>query len=156
MTDVPATVRYLVDDVTISVAFYVNLLGFTLENNAAPTLASVRKGMLNLVLVGPAATGARPAADGTRQTPGGWNRILLPVADLPAEVERLRKADVARQRAVDDGQREVDRLKADRERLQSEREQLKTEADRLKAERERLRTDLERLRSIDIREAPRR
>jgi catechol 2,3-dioxygenase-like lactoylglutathione lyase family enzyme len=28
--------------------------------------------------------------DGTLQTPGGWNRIMLEVADLPATVDALR------------------------------------------------------------------
>ncbi len=29
-------------------------------------------------------------ADGTKPVPGGWNRILLSVKELAAEVERLR------------------------------------------------------------------
>ena len=32
--------------------------------------------------------------DGERPKPGGWNRIHLVVDDLPAEVARLRAADV--------------------------------------------------------------
>jgi glyoxylase I family protein len=30
--------------------------------------------------------------DGHRQEPGGWNRIVLRVADLPAHIESLKKA----------------------------------------------------------------
>ncbi len=33
--------------------------------------------------------------DGRRQEPGGWNRVHLEVADLPAEVARLRAAGVS-------------------------------------------------------------
>ena len=32
--------------------------------------------------------------DGMRPVPGGWNRILLPVKDLAAEVARLRSEGV--------------------------------------------------------------
>jgi catechol 2,3-dioxygenase-like lactoylglutathione lyase family enzyme len=102
-TPSPVVVRYLVNDVAASVSFYTNHLGFTVENNGAPVLASVRKGLLNLVLVGPTATGAKPAADGTKQVPGGWNRILLPVADLEAETERLKKAGVIFRTDIQEG-----------------------------------------------------
>ncbi|WP_199236645.1 VOC family protein [Ramlibacter sp. WS9] len=30
--------------------------------------------------------------DGTSQEPGGWNRVVLRVADLPTHIETLRKA----------------------------------------------------------------
>jgi catechol 2,3-dioxygenase-like lactoylglutathione lyase family enzyme len=30
--------------------------------------------------------------DGTETAPGGWNRIQIPVDDLPREVEKLRAA----------------------------------------------------------------
>jgi glyoxylase I family protein len=30
--------------------------------------------------------------DGQRQEPGGWNRVVLRVADLPAHIESLTKA----------------------------------------------------------------
>jgi predicted enzyme related to lactoylglutathione lyase len=33
--------------------------------------------------------------DGQQQTPGGWNRIVLYVDDLEAQVDRLRGASVA-------------------------------------------------------------
>jgi glyoxylase I family protein len=31
-------------------------------------------------------------ADGHRQEPGGWNRVVLRVADLPAHIDSLKKA----------------------------------------------------------------
>jgi glyoxylase I family protein len=30
--------------------------------------------------------------DGHTQEPGGWNRVILQVPDLPAEIERLQQA----------------------------------------------------------------
>lgn len=39
-------------------------------------------------------SGKRPLADNRHQVPGGWNRIHLQVADLEAEVSRLRAAEV--------------------------------------------------------------
>jgi glyoxylase I family protein len=32
--------------------------------------------------------------DGRQQEPGGWNRIVLQVKDLPAQIARLKKEDV--------------------------------------------------------------
>ena len=53
------------------------------------------RGDLRLVLVAPVPAdhpggGSRPMPDGTRQRPGGWNRFMLEVPDLPAAVEELR------------------------------------------------------------------
>ena len=41
---------------------------------------------------GAQSSGAQPMQDGRVPVPGGWNRILLTVPDLDAEVERLRDA----------------------------------------------------------------
>ena len=30
--------------------------------------------------------------DGRHQEPGGWNRVVLQVADLPGKIEQMRKA----------------------------------------------------------------
>jgi catechol 2,3-dioxygenase-like lactoylglutathione lyase family enzyme len=86
------SVRYIVDDVAAAVAFYSVHLGFTLEQDAAPAFASVTRDGLRLLLSGPGSSGARPMPDGRRPVAGGWNRILLIVSDLGAEVERLRAA----------------------------------------------------------------
>jgi catechol 2,3-dioxygenase-like lactoylglutathione lyase family enzyme len=86
------SVRYIVDDVAAAVAFYSAHLGFTLEQDAAPAFASVTRYGLRLLLSGPGSSGARPMPDGRRPVAGGWNRILLIVSDLGAEVERLRAA----------------------------------------------------------------
>jgi len=76
------------------VTFYTTLLGFTLEHDAAPAFASVSRDGVRLLLSGEGSSGKRPLADGRRQVPGGWNRIHLQVADLEAEVARLRAAGV--------------------------------------------------------------
>ncbi len=87
-------VRYMVDDVDAAVAFYTSHLGFTLLSNLAPAFADVTRGDLHLLLSGPTSSAGRPMPDGRRPASGGWNRILLIVNDLAAEVERLRAAGV--------------------------------------------------------------
>jgi catechol 2,3-dioxygenase-like lactoylglutathione lyase family enzyme len=85
-------VRYMVDDVDSAVDFYTKHLGFTLRMSAAPAFADVVRGNLRLLLSGPKSSAGRPMPDGTKPTPGGWNRIHLIVDDIAAEVERLRAA----------------------------------------------------------------
>jgi glyoxylase I family protein len=85
-------VRYQVKDVARSVAFYETHLGFALEHQQLPAFASVSLGDANLLLSGPQASGSRPMPDGRQQQPGGWNRVVLQVHDLPAFIETLRKA----------------------------------------------------------------
>jgi glyoxylase I family protein len=87
-------VRYQVHDVKRAAAFYVEHLGFKLEHQQLPAFATVSLGSLKLLLSGPGASGSRPMPDGRRQEPGGWNRVVLRVADLPARIEALRKAGV--------------------------------------------------------------
>ena len=38
------------------------------------------------------ASGSRPMPDGRQQEPGGWNRVLLQVQDLPARIADLKEA----------------------------------------------------------------
>lgn len=85
-------VRYQVTDVEAAVAFYTGHLGFELVHQQLPAFASVSLGELPLLLSGPGASGSRPLPGGQRQQPGGWNRIVLRVADLPMCIERLKKA----------------------------------------------------------------
>jgi catechol 2,3-dioxygenase-like lactoylglutathione lyase family enzyme len=88
-------VRYMVDDVQAAIDFYTTHLGFTLNSAALPAFADITRGNLRLLLSGPASSAGRKMPDGRRPAPGGWNRIHLLVADLPAEVERLRGAGLA-------------------------------------------------------------
>jgi len=92
MSEVSA--RYMIDDVPAAVEFYTTLLGFTLELDAAPAFAALSRGGVRLLLSGDGSSGKRPLADGRRQEPGGWNRILLQVGDLQSELDRLRSAGV--------------------------------------------------------------
>ena len=85
-------VRYQVRDVARSVAFYTTYLGFTLEHQQLPAFASVSFGDAQILLSGPEASGSRPMPDGQRQEPGGWNRIVLQVTDLPTFIESLTTA----------------------------------------------------------------
>lgn len=85
-------VRYMVDDVDASIAFYANQLGFEVMTTASPAFADVKRGNLRLLLAGPKSSAGRPMPDGTRPVPGGWNRIHFIVDDLDTEVARLRDA----------------------------------------------------------------
>jgi catechol 2,3-dioxygenase-like lactoylglutathione lyase family enzyme len=85
-------VRYMVDDVEESIAYYTKLLGFELLTSSAPAFADVRRGNLRLLLSGPKSSAGRAMPDGAKPVPGGWNRIHFLVDDLDAEVERLRTA----------------------------------------------------------------
>jgi catechol 2,3-dioxygenase-like lactoylglutathione lyase family enzyme len=86
-----AIFRYMVSDVDQSVAFYTANLGFTLQQQFGPAMAILTTQGLTLWLAGPAASAARPMPDGRRPEPGGWNRIVLEVADLPSMVATLRQ-----------------------------------------------------------------
>jgi len=90
--DAMINVRYLVDDVEESIAFYTKLLGFEVLTNSAPAFADVMRGNLRLLLSGPMSSAGRPMSDGTKPGPGGWNRIHFIVPDLESEVARLRDA----------------------------------------------------------------
>ena len=85
-------VRYQVKDVARSVAFYTTHLGFMLEHQQLPAFASISLGNAQILLSGPQASGSRPMPDGRRQEPGGWNRVVLRVDDLPAFIDTLKKA----------------------------------------------------------------
>ena len=90
--DETINVRYMVDDVEESIAFYTKQLGFELLTSASPAFADVKRGNLRLLLSGPRSSAGRAMPDGTTPGPGGWNRIHFIVDDLNAEVERLRDA----------------------------------------------------------------
>ena len=83
-------VRYMVSDVSKSLAFYTTHLGFTVESDFAPAFGSVQRGNLRLLLAGPQSSAGRPMPDGAVPGPGGWNRIHLIFDDLAGEVARLK------------------------------------------------------------------
>jgi glyoxylase I family protein len=86
--------RYQVKEVQRSIVFYTKMLGFNLDHQNLPAFGQVSIRNLKLILSGPGASGSRPMPDGRQQEPGGWNRIVLQVRDLPARIAELRKEGV--------------------------------------------------------------
>jgi glyoxylase I family protein len=82
-------VRYQVQDVQRSIDFYTQTLGFKLDRQHLPAFGQVSLGTLKLILSGPGASGSRPMPGGEPQQPGGWNRVILEVKDLPARIGEL-------------------------------------------------------------------
>ena len=95
-------VRYQVKDVGQSVEFYTKHLGFKVEI-AAPAFAAVANGNLILWLSGPKSSGSRALPDGRKQEPGGWNRIVLEVDDLPSRVAELKKTGLRFRNEIEKG-----------------------------------------------------
>ena len=89
-----ATVRYLVDDVEAATRFYTERLGFEIAERWGGALTIVARGDLRLLLSGPQTSAARPMPDGSKPAPGGWNRLVIEVEDLPALMATLRAAGV--------------------------------------------------------------
>ena len=96
-------VRYQVADVTRSVDFYTRRLGFRLEHQQPPAFANVSLGPLHLLLSGPGASGSRKMPDGRGQEPGGWNRIVLRVTDLPARLRALEADGIRARNRIEEG-----------------------------------------------------
>ncbi|HLP75180.1 MAG TPA: VOC family protein [Bacteroidales bacterium] len=87
-----AHIRYIVNDVEEAVGFYTSQLGFNLKMHTEGSFAMLSLGDVRLVLSVPdsASAGARSMPDGTRQSPGGWNRFAIEVTDIGKAVEKLR------------------------------------------------------------------
>jgi|SRR5581483_2311707 len=92
----PVRVRYIVDDVPTSVAFYTARLGFNLDGQAGPYFAALSRGGVQLLLSPVSGPGgaSQPMPDGRKPAPGGWNRLVLYTSDLQGDVARLRKDGV--------------------------------------------------------------
>lgn len=84
-------VRYQVKDVSRSINFYTQQLGFKLDHQNLPAFGQVSTRNLKLILSGPGASGSRQMPNGRQQEPGGWNRVILEVDDLPTRIEELQK-----------------------------------------------------------------
>ena len=98
-----ATVRYLVNDVASVVTFYTQRLGFSLEEHMGSAFAIVTKGDLSLWLSGPQSSAARPMPDGRRPEPGGWNRLVIEVENLPGMIERMKQEGFRFRNEIDIG-----------------------------------------------------
>lgn len=86
-----AAVRYQVRDVDRSVRFYTEHLSFTLDRQAGP-VALISNNGFQVWLSGPGASGSRPLPDGRTQEPGGSNRLVLQVDDLPSVITAMKNA----------------------------------------------------------------
>lgn len=89
--------RYMVNDVSEAIEFYTENLGFEVKQKNLPYFAWLTFGDTGLILSTPFGPGgaAKPMNDGRVPEPGGgWNRIIIDVDDLPAEIERLRAKNV--------------------------------------------------------------
>jgi catechol 2,3-dioxygenase-like lactoylglutathione lyase family enzyme len=93
-----ASVRYIVADVSESVAFYRDRLQFAVEMHPGPGFAALSYRDLRLLLNAPGAGGAGTAG-GTPQ-PGGWNRIQIETDNLDAMTASLRHAGASFRGAV--------------------------------------------------------
>jgi catechol 2,3-dioxygenase-like lactoylglutathione lyase family enzyme len=89
-----ARIRYMVDDIAAAVSFYTEHFGFRVKQGPTPNFALLSRGSLELVLSTPFGPGgaAKPMLNGEKAKPGGWNRIIINVADLAAEIAKLREA----------------------------------------------------------------
>jgi len=96
-------VRYQVKDISRSIDFYTRQLGFKLDRKHPPAFAQVSAGNLKLILSGPGASGSRVMPDGRAQEPGGWNRVILHVENLPARIEALKKAGLRFRNEMESG-----------------------------------------------------
>jgi glyoxylase I family protein len=89
-------VRYIVNDVPASVAFYTKL-GFKLDAQSGPYFAALSRSGVQLLLsptTGPGGA-SQPMPNGDKPAPGGgWARMVLDTPDLKADVDRLRKEGV--------------------------------------------------------------
>jgi glyoxylase I family protein len=96
-------VRYQVKDVARSTAFYTHHLGFALKHQQLPAFANVALGDAQILLSGPGASGSRSMPDGQQQEPGGWNRVVLRIVDLPAFIAELKTAGVTFRNEMESG-----------------------------------------------------
>jgi catechol 2,3-dioxygenase-like lactoylglutathione lyase family enzyme len=91
METAEVSVRYIVNDVKTSAAFYKEHLGFQVDIDPTSGFAALSKGNVKLFLNQPGAGGAgQKMPDGQSPEPGGWNRIQISVGDLSALYEDLK------------------------------------------------------------------
>ena len=85
-----ASVRYIVNDVDESVAFYRDRLGFAVEKHNPGKFAALKHEDLQLFINAPGAGSAGKA--GGNPKPGGWSRFMIVTKNLDRTIDELRKA----------------------------------------------------------------
>ena len=95
-------VRYIVNDVDATIAFYTRHLRFHAAAQSGPNFAILERDNLQLVLSPPKGPGggSQPMPDGRRPEPGGWNRIIVQSTNLEGDVDVLKKAGVKFRNAI--------------------------------------------------------
>ena len=83
-----AVVRYLVESVDESLAFY-RALGFKLADQWGPPFAVMKGHGLSLWLSGPGTSARKKLKSGQLPEPGGWNRLVIEVKDINETVAKL-------------------------------------------------------------------
>jgi glyoxylase I family protein len=96
-------IRYQVKDVARSLAFYTEHLGFKPGHQHLPQFATVSLDGVDLFLSGPGASGSRLLPGGKSQEPGGSNRLVLGVEDLPACIAALKAAGLRFRNELESG-----------------------------------------------------
>lgn len=96
-----AAVRYFVSDVERALRFYIQHFGFSLVMQMGTTFARLhRADGIVLWLSGPQSTVGQPLSDGSQPAPGGWNRFVIEVKGLHAQVADLQRAGVKLRGAI--------------------------------------------------------
>ena len=96
--------RYIVKDVDMAVPFYVDMLGFHVDQHVKSAFASLSLGGVHLFINRPGAGGAGKAMpDGAIPAPGGWNRILITVDNLETTVNELKSKGATFRNEIVDG-----------------------------------------------------
>ena len=85
-----ASVRYIVNDIDKSVAFYRDRLGFSIKMHNPGKFAALTLEDLHLFLNAPGAGSAGKA--GGDPKPGGWSRFMIVTKNLDGMIDDLRKA----------------------------------------------------------------
>jgi len=88
----------MVNEVEEAVEFYTKHLGFEIKMKNLPYFAMLTRDGVDFVLSPPFGPGgaAKPMNDGSKPEAGtGWNRMIINVEDLEAEIERLRAAGIS-------------------------------------------------------------
>ena len=87
-------IRYLVNDVDKAVEFYTSNLDFRLEKQFGPAIAILEQDGVELLVSGPKASASMPMPDGTKPSPGGWNRFQMTVDNLESFVSKLKEKGI--------------------------------------------------------------